>query len=196
MPPKKATTPGAALVPLETNQEGLLLRESQSQKRKAISPTPQEEELDQEIIDLEAIHQQVERRRQKMLRLTELQKKIDEATEEMPHSVGYVLLDYVSCANESTDIAESLLTRFGITFNRHPQPLKAEARPDGTLDNILNVLPLNQIVLDIKPFLHPGPMPSFPKCWNRVACIGMSNKSITAEVVVILFFDSSLRLVQ
>jgi hypothetical protein len=85
MPPKKATTPGAALAPLETNQEGLLLRESQSQKRKAISPTPQEEKLDQEIIDLEAIHQQVERRRQKMLRLTELQKKIDEATEEMCH---------------------------------------------------------------------------------------------------------------
>ena len=81
MPPKKTAALGAALAPLDTNQDGLLL----SQKRKAISPTPQEEELDQEIIDLEAIHQQVERRRQKMLRLTELQKKIDEATEEMCH---------------------------------------------------------------------------------------------------------------
>jgi hypothetical protein len=39
--------------------------------------------LDQEIRDLEAIHQQVERRREKMLRLSELQKKIDEAVEEM-----------------------------------------------------------------------------------------------------------------
>jgi hypothetical protein len=38
--------------------------------------------LDQEIRDLEAIHQQVERRREKMLWLTELQKKIDEAAEE------------------------------------------------------------------------------------------------------------------
>jgi hypothetical protein len=39
--------------------------------------------LDQEIRDLEAIHQQVEERREKMLWLAELQKKIDEAAEEM-----------------------------------------------------------------------------------------------------------------
>jgi hypothetical protein len=55
MPPKKTTVPGAALQPLDTNQE--TLREARSQKRKATSPTPQEEELDQEIRDLEAIHQ-------------------------------------------------------------------------------------------------------------------------------------------
>jgi hypothetical protein len=40
MPPKKATAPG------DTNQETLSLREARSQKRKATSPTPQEEELD------------------------------------------------------------------------------------------------------------------------------------------------------
>jgi hypothetical protein len=56
---KKATTPGASLQSLDTNQETLSLREARSQKRKATSPTPQEEELDQEIRDLEAIHQQV-----------------------------------------------------------------------------------------------------------------------------------------
>jgi hypothetical protein len=48
-----------------------------------ISPTPQEEELDQEIRDLEAIHQHVERKREKMLWIAKLQKKIDEAAEEM-----------------------------------------------------------------------------------------------------------------
>ena len=85
MPPKKAIAPGAALAPLDIKQEGLPLREARNQKSKAISPTPQEEELDQEIRDLEATHQQVERRREKMLRLAELQKKIDEATEEMRH---------------------------------------------------------------------------------------------------------------
>jgi hypothetical protein len=53
MPPKKTTAPGAALQPLDTNQE--TLREARNQKRKATSPTPQEEELDQEIRDLEAI---------------------------------------------------------------------------------------------------------------------------------------------
>jgi hypothetical protein len=57
MPPKKASVLGAALQPLDVNQE--TLREARSQKRKATSPTPQEEELNQEIRDLEAIHQQV-----------------------------------------------------------------------------------------------------------------------------------------
>jgi hypothetical protein len=55
MPPKKTAAPRAALQPLDVNQE--TLREARSQKRKATSPTPQEEELDQEIRDLEAIHQ-------------------------------------------------------------------------------------------------------------------------------------------
>jgi hypothetical protein len=83
MPPKKSSALGAALQPLDVNQE--TLPEARSQKRKAISPTPQEEELDQEIRDLEAIHQQVQRKNEKMLRLADLQKKIDEATEEMRH---------------------------------------------------------------------------------------------------------------
>jgi hypothetical protein len=55
MPPKKTTGSGAALQPLDVNQE--MLREARIHKRKATSPTPQEEELDQEIRDLEAIHQ-------------------------------------------------------------------------------------------------------------------------------------------
>jgi hypothetical protein len=55
MPPKKTAAPGAALQPLNVNQE--TLREARSQKRKATSPTPQKEDLDQEIKDLEAIHQ-------------------------------------------------------------------------------------------------------------------------------------------
>jgi hypothetical protein len=79
MPPKKAIVPGAALQPMDTNQEGLPLREARNEKRKATSTTPQEEELDQEIRDLEAIHQHVQRKREKMLRLAELQRKIDEA---------------------------------------------------------------------------------------------------------------------
>jgi hypothetical protein len=43
MPPKKSSGLGAALQPLDVNQE--TLREARSQKRKATSPTPQEEEL-------------------------------------------------------------------------------------------------------------------------------------------------------
>jgi hypothetical protein len=66
MPPKKASAPGAvALQPLDTNQETLSLREARSQKRKATSPTLQEEELDQEIRDMEIIHQQVQRKKEK-----------------------------------------------------------------------------------------------------------------------------------
>jgi hypothetical protein len=58
------------MVPGDTNQE--TLREARSQKRKPTSPTPQEEELDQEIGDLEAIHQYVQKKREKMLRLADL----------------------------------------------------------------------------------------------------------------------------
>jgi hypothetical protein len=56
MPPKKITAPGAALQPLDTNQETLSLQEARSQNRKATSPTLQEEELDQEIRNMEIIH--------------------------------------------------------------------------------------------------------------------------------------------
>jgi DNA repair exonuclease SbcCD ATPase subunit len=83
MPPKKSSGLEAALQPLDVNQE--TLHEARSQKRKATSPTPQEEELDQEIRDLEAIHQQVQKKKEKLLRLADLQRKIDEAAEEMCH---------------------------------------------------------------------------------------------------------------
>jgi hypothetical protein len=82
MPPNKSSGPGAALQPLDVNQE--TIREARSQKRKATSLTPQEE-LDQEIRDLEAIHQQVQKKKEKMLRLADLQRKIDEAAEKMLH---------------------------------------------------------------------------------------------------------------
>jgi hypothetical protein len=65
MPPKRETMPRAALQPLDTNQDALSLREARSQKRKSTSPTLQEEQLDQEIRDLEAVHQQVQRKRRR-----------------------------------------------------------------------------------------------------------------------------------
>jgi hypothetical protein len=86
MLPKKVSAPGvAALQPLDPNQETLSLREARSQKRKATSPTLQEEELDQEIRNMEIIHQQVQRKKEKMARLADLQRQIDEATEEVRH---------------------------------------------------------------------------------------------------------------
>jgi type I site-specific restriction endonuclease len=85
MLPKKTTVPEAALQPLDTNQDALSLREARNQKRKATSPTLQEEQIDQEITDLEVIHQQVQRKKEKIARLADLQRKIDEAAEEMRH---------------------------------------------------------------------------------------------------------------
>jgi hypothetical protein len=86
MPPKKASVLGAAaLQPLDPNQETLSLREARSQKRKATSPTLQEDELDQEIRNMEIIHQQVQRKKEKMARLADLQRQIDEATEKVCH---------------------------------------------------------------------------------------------------------------
>jgi hypothetical protein len=78
MPPKKAPATGAAaLQPLDPNQETLSLREARSQKRKASSPTLQEEELDQEIRNMEMLHQQVQRKKEKMARLADLQRQIE-----------------------------------------------------------------------------------------------------------------------
>jgi hypothetical protein len=86
MPPKKASAPGAAaLQPLDPNQETLSLREARSQKRKSTSPTPQEDDLDQEIRHMEMLHQQVQRKKEKMARLADLQRQIDEASEEVRH---------------------------------------------------------------------------------------------------------------
>jgi hypothetical protein len=85
MPPKKVSVLGdAALQPLDPNQETLSLRETRSQKRKATSPTPQEDELDQEIRNMEMLHQQVQKK-EKMARLADLQRQIDEATKEVRH---------------------------------------------------------------------------------------------------------------
>jgi hypothetical protein len=41
--------------------------------------------LDQEIRNMEIIHQQVQRKKEKMARLADLQRQIDEATEEVHH---------------------------------------------------------------------------------------------------------------
>jgi hypothetical protein len=71
MPPKKASGLGVALQPLDVNQETLC--EARNQKRKATSPTPQEEEPDQEIKDLEVINEQVQRKKEKMLCLVDIQ---------------------------------------------------------------------------------------------------------------------------
>jgi hypothetical protein len=88
MPPKKASATGvAALQPLDPNQDVLSLREARSQKRKATSPTPPEDDLDQEIQNLEMLHQQVQRKKEKMARLADLQRQIDEASEEVRHLV-------------------------------------------------------------------------------------------------------------
>jgi hypothetical protein len=65
MPPKKVSAPrAAALQPLDPNQETLSLREARSQKRKATSPILQEDELDQEIRNMEMLHQQVQRKKE------------------------------------------------------------------------------------------------------------------------------------
>jgi hypothetical protein len=77
MPPKKASATGVAtLQPLDPNQDVLSLREARSQKMKATSPTPPEDDLDQEIQNLEMLHQQVQRKKEKMARLADLQRQV------------------------------------------------------------------------------------------------------------------------
>jgi hypothetical protein len=78
MPPKKARETGFVLRNLDPNQgDEVLLREARNQKRKDVSLEPQDEELDKEINNLEAIHQQMDKYMEKVLCLPELQKKIE-----------------------------------------------------------------------------------------------------------------------
>jgi hypothetical protein len=60
--------------------------------------------LDQEIRDLEAIHQQVQRNKEKRLRLADLQKKIDEAAEEMCHLTPDDQVRYPVCKEEKLEV--------------------------------------------------------------------------------------------
>jgi hypothetical protein len=86
MPPKKVSATGAAVLqPIDPNQQTLSLREARNQKRKATSPTPQEDELDQEIRNMKMLHQQVQKKKEKIARLADLQRQIDKATEEVRH---------------------------------------------------------------------------------------------------------------
>jgi hypothetical protein len=84
MSPKKTTTTSSILTSLDPNQGNkALIREARNPKKKATSLAPQEEELDEKISNLELIHQQVEKCKEKMLRISELRRKIDKETEEM-----------------------------------------------------------------------------------------------------------------
>jgi hypothetical protein len=73
MPPKKTTIVGFILAPVDQNQnEHALLREARSYKIKVIDSPPQDEDIDQEIYNLETIQQQVEKRKEKMIWLSQL----------------------------------------------------------------------------------------------------------------------------
>jgi hypothetical protein len=79
-------------------------------------PNTTERELDQEIRDLEAIHQQVERRREKILRLAELQKKIDEAAEEMRHITSHTTMSKGISHNRESFVKKAQAMTYGMTI--------------------------------------------------------------------------------
>jgi hypothetical protein len=72
------------------------------------------------------------------------------------YSVGDVLLNQVSCANKSAHSVETPLACFYIILKSSGRPSDAEARANGALDNPFYIFPLNQVILHIKPFFHPG----------------------------------------
>jgi hypothetical protein len=106
-----------------------------------------------------------------------------------------MFLNQVSCTNEEAYSTKGLLVCFGGFIDFNLRLSKAEAGPYGTHNNLLNILPRYQIVLHIKPFLHPISRPPLPKCWHWVTCVGTGDKPVTTEVVVILFLPRGLRLI-
>lgn len=85
MPPKKYTTPTLVLSPIDQNQvEEPHLLEVQKGEIKVVDP-PSQDERNMEIGNLKAIHQKVKKHRKKMLRVSQLQRQIDEASKELCH---------------------------------------------------------------------------------------------------------------
>jgi hypothetical protein len=99
-----------------------------------------------------------------------------------------MFLNQISCTNEGANSAESPWTCFDSVINFHLRPSEAEAGPDGALDDYLMSSLAFKSFLHIKPLFYPGAGPYLPKCWYRVARVGASNKFITTEVVMVLFF--------
>jgi hypothetical protein len=85
MTPKKTTAPGASLQPLDTNKETLSLREARSQKRKATSLHLKRKNGPEDQGFRSYTPPGAKVKKEKMLRLAELQRKIDEEAEEMRH---------------------------------------------------------------------------------------------------------------
>jgi hypothetical protein len=86
MLPKKITALGAALQPLDTNQDTLSLSpRGQKPKEEGHKPNTSGGGVGPGDKGLEIIHQQMQRKKEKMARLADLQKKIDEAIEEVRH---------------------------------------------------------------------------------------------------------------
>jgi hypothetical protein len=66
MPPKKIAATSCILALIDPNQwNEAIIREARNKKKKAIRLHPREEYLDVEINNLELVHQQVEKRKEK-----------------------------------------------------------------------------------------------------------------------------------
>lgn len=84
MPLKKPAAPTSILAPIDQNMdEEARLVEAWREKRKDMDPPPQDD-LDKEIKNLKAMHQQVEKQRE-MNWVSQLQRQIDEESEELCH---------------------------------------------------------------------------------------------------------------
>jgi hypothetical protein len=112
-----------------------------------------------------------------------------------PHSVSNMFLDQVSCANVSTHYIKSCLARLHVVSNCNGRSPDAEARPYKALNDPFYIFPLTQINLHIKPFLHLGAWPLFPKCRHRIASLGPMYEAVAAKIILILLFSSCLRLI-
>jgi hypothetical protein len=106
-----------------------------------------------------------------------------------------MLLNQIPCTNEEADSTKCFLASFRSIINFNLRPSEAEAGPNGVHNHFFNIFSCLQVILHVKPFLHPSFGPPFPECWHRVACVGVSDKSITTKVVMILFFSHGLRLI-
>jgi hypothetical protein len=64
------------------------------------------------------------------------------------------------------------------------------------LDNAFHIFPLIQVILQVKPFLHPRTWPLLPKRGHSVILLRPRHEAITTKIVMILFLSGCLRLIR
>jgi hypothetical protein len=107
-----------------------------------------------------------------------------------------LFLDQVSGANVAAHRVEGYQAGLSFIIIHDRGPSDAKAISYWMLSYIFYIFPLNQIIINIEPLLHPRSWSFIAKHGNMVSCIRAVHEGILTKIVVILFFPCCLRMIR